>query len=414
MRLEELRVPDLRSKQEHDEFLAAAFRREVRFPLGKAAMGVGFSNSTLVSEVMRLRLLGTLAVTAIGYNAHRREILAEASLEARIARYHAANRQKLLEEILAVRERMPHGILGGNVLAAASDFESMVDVMGNSKQVDILFVGAGLPRGLAKKMEQYPHMRYMPIVSSDRAANIMMKAAEGSTRPPDGFYMEDPTKAGGHLGAKDVADAENLQKFDLQKLHDEIRPVLPETTPLLVGGGLGTGQRLEHALAKGYDGGLIASLFLLTTDSGLPDHLITKYFLDSRFKVETVMTSPAGLPSRIVQAPKSPDDYREEIRDRCVSCIGHKRCRFYNAKFEEEESKPLDKRAYCIAHRLPMTQRGEEGGVLFTGNLDDLRGNSLYSRNGQPYVPSAEEALAFFASSLNQREQKTQRPTMAC
>jgi len=391
-------APDFRSKQEHDEYLTAAFRREVPFPLGKAAMGVGFSDAKLVSAVMRERMLGTLAATAIGYNEHRSAFLAEPSFESRIAHYHAANRQKLLEEIRAVRERMPHGILGANILAAASDFESMVDVMGRSGEVDILFVGAGLPRGLAKQMEQYPHMHYMPIVSSDRAAKIMMKSADGTPRPPDGFDMEDPTKAGGHLGAKDVADALDTEKFDPQKLHDQIRAVIPPTTPLVVAGGLGYRGNIERALDMGYDGALVGTRFLLTQESGLPDHIILKYYLDPRYPVETVQTSPANLPSRIVQGPKNPDDYRADIRRQCVSCIGHQRCRFFNADFEQEAQKPLDQRTYCIAHRLPMTQRGEEdagGGVLFTGSLDDLRGDSLYVRDGKPYVPTVKEALEF-------------------
>ncbi len=391
-------APDLRSKQEHDEYLEAVFRREVLFPLGKGALGVGFSNARLVSAVMRERMLGTLAATAIGYNPHRGEILQESSFESRVARYHQANRDELLRQIREVREKVPHGILCGNVLAAASDFEKMVDVMGQSGEVDILFVGAGLPRGLAKQMEQYPHMRSILIVSSDRAAKIMIKSAEGAIRPPDGFDMEDPTKAGGHLGAKDVADALDTEKFNPKKLHDQIRAVIPPTTPLVVAGGLGYRENIERALDMGYDGALVGTRFLLTQESGMPDHIILKYYLDPRYPVETVQTSPANLPSRIVQGPKNPDDYRADIRRQCVSCIGHQRCRFFNADFEQEAQKPLDQRTYCIVHRLLMTQRGEEdagGGVLFTGSLDDLRQDSLYKRDGQAYVPTVKEALEF-------------------
>ena len=389
---EKLSVPRLSSKKEHDEYLDAVFRREVRFPFGVAGMGVGYSNANLVTAAMEERMMGTLAATAIGYNDNREAILAEKSFDKRVALYKEANARVLLEQIRAVRERMPHGILAVNVLAAASDFRELIDVMGKSKEVDIAFVGAGLPRELAKQMEQYPAMRYMPIVSSNRAASIMLRSASDTTRPPDAFYMEDPTKAGGHLGAKDVADALNKEKFDFRLLCEQIRAVIPEKTPLIAGGGMGHRGRMNTALDIGYDGVIAGTPFLLTQESGLPDHIIEKYFLDSRYGVATVQTSPAGLPSRIIQAPKNPEDFRSEIRARCVSCIGHERCGFFNADFKEEEMKPLDERKYCIAHRLPMTQRGEEGGTLFTGELEPWRKKlKLLRKDDKPYIPTVKE-----------------------
>ncbi len=391
---EQISVPSLSSEEEKREYLNDVFHRRAAFPFGVAGMGVGFSNAELVTAAMEQKMMGTIAATGIGFNSDRAAILAETSFERRAALYRQANARVLLQQIRAVRERMPFGILAVNVLAAASDFEDIIDVMGRSGEVDMAFVGAGLPRGLAKQMEQFPRMRYLPIVSSDRAAKIMLKSSDGTSRPPDGFYVEDPTKAGGHLGAKDVADAEDAKKFDPRLLHDQIRKVIPAETPLVAGGGLGYARKIQEALTMGYDGALAGTRFLLTRESGLPDRIIRDMYLSPNHPVATVMTSPAGLPSRIIQGPKNPDDYRWEIRAQCVACIGS-RCGFIRADKVEEGKKSLDERIYCLLRRLPKTQRGEDGGVLFTGSLDELRTDSLYVRSGQPHVPTVKQAMDF-------------------
>ncbi len=370
-------------------------------------MGVDLSNDTLVKAVMAEGGAGTLSASAVGFNARREQILAELSLERRVELFQQANRDEILRQIRSVREAFPYGILSVNILVPMNDFDSLVEDIGSSGEVDLLFPAAGLPRGLAKQMEQYPHMRYAPLVSGPRAAQIMMSAADKSGgRPPDAFYVELPQFAGGHLGAKDVEDAMNTEpadpahldgprKFDAEVLIQQIREVA-RGIPLILAGGIAYGQDIKRAHDLGYDGVSMGTRLLLTQESGMPNHLLEKYYLDSRYRVTKTMTSPAGLPSSIVEGPVLPvltEDVVREIRSRCVSCIGQKRCQFFRPGGEEH--------SYCIARRLPASRRGEEGGVLFTGSrLEEMRNDTLYTLDGKPYIPTAQEAMSFVFSGM--------------
>jgi len=396
MQREEISVPALGSRDERRQYLDDICSRRRVFPWMNGGMGVDFSNETLAAAVMEEGGIGTLAASAVGFNAAREEILAERGFEARVAKYHAANKRRITEEIAAVRARVPNGVLATNLMAAMSDFEPMVDAIGSSGDVDLLMVGAGLPRGLARQMEQFPHMRYAPIISSDRAAKIMQRSAEGTSRPPDAFYVELPQYAGGHLGAKDAEDALDAAKFDAAKLHDEIRTVAPDT-PLILAGGIAYGEDIERAYAIGYDGVSLGTRLLLTQESGLPDEIIIQYYLDHRYRIVTAMTSPAGLPSRYVEGPVNVEDFMASVRRDCVSCIGHQRCKFNKPGGEET--------SYCIARRLPMTRRGEHGGVLFTGSrLEEMRDDPLYrDAEGNLKVPTVQRAVERVFSGLNGR-----------
>lgn len=378
-------TPRFDTSAEKTEYLDAMFAGEVSF-WGNGGMGVEFSDHNLVAAVMEEGGFGTLAASAIGYNSRHDDIKREANFQRRVELYHAANETEIQRQIALVRERMPYGILGANIMAAMSDFRRMVDAIGRSGGVDILYVGAGLPRELASMMTQYPHMRYAPIVSSDRAAKIMMKSAAGTDRPPDAFYVELPQYAGGHLGAKDVEDALDAEKFAADKLFQKIHTVTPDT-PLILAGGVAYRQDIEKAFAMGYKGVAMGTRLLLTQESGLPDSTIKDDYLDPRREAVTGMTSPAGLPSRYLKP--IPDDetagIATEVRQQCVSCIGSDRC-----KFIKEETR------YCIARHLPLTRLGLPDGVLFTGScIEKIRRDSLYSRNGERYVPTVRETAEF-------------------
>ena len=375
MQRSEITVPEFHSVTARSSYLHDIFTRRRPFPWMNGGMGVDFSNETLVAAVMKQGGCGTLAASAVGVNLRRSEILAEHNFQRRMAIYHAANREKITQEIDEVRTHVQRGLLFANEMAAMSDFQATLDTLGTSGKVDMVLVGAGLPRGLPRQMERYPHMRYAPIVSSGRAVNIMMKAAVGTSRPPDAFYVELPQYAGGHLGAKNVEDALDLEKFDARKLHNEIRSAIPATTPLILAGGIAYKEDIDRAYDIGYDGISLGTRLLLTQESGLPNEIMCKYYLDHHYPIVTTMTSPAGLPSRHIEGPVDPLDGTTEVRRQCVGCIGADRCGFNKSDGLEN--------SYCIARRLPRMRRGEEMGVLFTGSrLAEMRNDRLYRRNG--------------------------------
>ncbi|MDD5041043.1 MAG: nitronate monooxygenase [Candidatus Peribacteraceae bacterium] len=389
-----------RSPAEHNETVQRIFSRRQKFWMN-GGMGVNLSTAELAVAVMAEGGIGTLSGSAPGFNARMKEILAEPAFDPRKQLLCKADEAEMLRQIDFVRAADPHGMLAVNILEPMLDFRRLVDVVGSHGGVDLLLPAAGLPRDLAKQMNQYPHMRYAPLVSGPRAAGVMIKAAlnpKTGGRLPDAFYVELPQFAGGHLGAKDDLDAANLEpadpadpdgprKFDAPVLHDQIRALLAEyrlDIPLILAGGIAYGEDISRAFALGYDEVSMGTRLLLARESGLPDHLYSKYYLDPQFPVVTAMSSPAGLPSRYIGAGNyvgNPDTERQP----CVSCIGSDRCRYLKPGGKET--------SYCIAQWLTRTARGEEGGVLFTGSrLDEMRRDALYA-NGRPSVHQTMEVM---------------------
>ncbi len=399
-------VPRLDSPNEKDQYLDAIFQGEEPFPWGNGGMGVGFSGENMVAAVMEEGGIGTLAGSAVGYNPYREGIYEEPGITSRVARYEHANQMEIARQIGSVRERMPNGILGVNVMAAMNDFPQMIDAIGKSEQADMVFVGAGLPRGLGEQVKQYPHMRYVPIVSSARAAKAMVKSGIRSGNLPSALYVELPQLAGGHLGAKDAEDAADLEKFDpvrlFREINEEIEKIVPgHNIALILAGGITYGSDMEAAREMGYSSGFMATRVLVTEESGVSNNLLTSRYLNKDYESKIVITSPAGLPSRCLG--ESPSDLEPEIareaRRECIACIGAgDRCQYLN-----KEGNGL----YCIAKRLSQTQRGEEGGVLFTGaRITDMREDDLYKDADQRvHIPTVKEALDFVFDSAKTSRQ---------
>jgi len=364
-------------------------------------MGVDFSNEELVKAVMKEGWIGTLAGSAVGACDYYSNIATEGR---GMKVYHRANEVAMLRKIDDVRTEVPDGVLAVNLMAAMSDFKEMVDIIGRSGKVDLLFVGAGLPRDLPEQMTQYPHMHYAPIVSSARAASAMLKAGIRTGRLPTAFYVELPQFAGGHLGAsaKDPNDALDGEKFEAAKLLAEIRAVFEEPDiqkalqeagwpeiPLILAGGIADENGIARAEAAGADSVSVGTRLLLTQESGLPNNLIEDCYLNREYRVVTGFTSPAGLLSRYLVGPEGQriDADAAAIRGRCISCIGSARC-----KFQAEDG---ELNHYCIADRLTKTRRGEEGGTLFTGTCrDDMLDDPIYKdADGRLYIPTVREVM---------------------
>ena len=382
--------------KEKTELLAALASGEVLFPLEIMGMGVDFTTQELVVEGLREGVIASLTAVGSGYNDIRDQLGSIPNFKDRVALSHRANAEALLKKIAYVRERQPNRIFGVNLMRAVSDYENLLQVIGKSEQVDLLFVGAGIARDLPEKMTAYPWMHYVPIISSARvAAMFVAQAKKNDNRSPLAFYVELPTKAGGHLGAKDAEDALDAEKFDPQKLLEEIQKAAPGI-PLILGGGITHSQHIEAAHAMGYSGAGIGTRALLTQESGLSNNLIINHYLNPDAKIVTGMTSPAGLPSRFVENPAFDNTIAHQIRRaivaRCVSCIGAERCQFLAGNTP-----------YCIAESLSATRRGEPDGLLFTGSeLGVLRNDDLYKgENGELRVPTLAEALAFTLDPRN-------------
>ncbi len=384
---ENLLTPIFISVEEKNDYMEAIFSSRIPFPIMNGGMGIDFSNEDLAGAVMNAGGIGVLAASLVGYNEIYKEKFENMKMEERRQLRDKADEETLKRKIKKVRQDSPLGILGTNLMRAVDNYDLLVKVIGESKAVDILLVGAGLPMDLPNTMLKYPHMRYVPIVSSTRAAQIIMRRAKiRKGRKPDAWYLELPQFAGGHLGASNEEEANDQSKFKPADIYEGIRGLDPDI-PIILAGGIMYKKDIEAALEQGFNGVSTGTRMLLTQESGMSDEILREYYLNPDYQIITKMTSPASLPSRYIDNGflEEAAKVEEETRKRCVSCIVTKNCAFFNKKTP-----------YCIAHWLTKARRGDRDGLLFSGSrLADMRNDSLYTRSGKKYIPTVSEAIDF-------------------
>lgn len=148
---------------------------------------------------------------------------------------------------------------------------------------------------------------FLGIVSLE---GLVQALAQSASQAPDGFIIENHT-AGGHnanplgaltrddlgqplYGEKDIADLAAIQKVGL---------------PFWLGGGYGSHEKLQEALAAGAMGVQVGSVFGLAEESGMrPDYRTAilnelRHGRDDASLVRTTMVSPTGFAFKVVQLP---------------------------------------------------------------------------------------------------------------
>ncbi|MEI6080502.1 MAG: nitronate monooxygenase [bacterium] len=208
-------------------------------------------------------------------------------------------------EIERARELGGGNPVGINVMCAlVGDYDDTV-IASIDAGADVIISGAGLPTGLPK-IKPPGHTALIPIVSSARALEIIVKRWERASYRPDAVVLEGPL-AGGHLGFK-MAEV-NDPEFALEKL----LPAVLETShahgdfPVIVAGGIYTHEDIVKFLAMGASGVQMGTRFLATKESsateaykqavvasGVDDIVIVDY-------PESPPASPCGLPFRILR-----------------------------------------------------------------------------------------------------------------
>jgi len=291
-----------------------------------------------------------------------------------------------------------------NEMIAVDDCLEMIRTVGDTGLAGGMIFGAGLNKEVGKVMKDYPDMEFGVIVSTGRAMRLWMRGILGkkvfeefegyereklkdeiakwnedksNPRLPTFGYIERPN-AGGHDGAKDTADAQDPYKLNFHRVHQDVDRFYPDL-PVWYGGGIASNTDLEEYLVdfeavyadKGWanhglrpKGATLGTYTLVLQSSEVPDEVLRNVYLNSKMPVKQVMTSPAGLPSTIVDNGyfEIANQNREAIQ-RCVSCIGRKRCKFRQNKHEYP--------SYCIAEWLT-----KDDGVQFAGLcLEKMRGN---------------------------------------
>ena len=204
-----------------------------------------------------------------------------------------------------------------------------------------------------------------PIVSSKRAAQLILKMwAHRYERTADFLVIEGP-KAGGHLGfsreqLKDVEaldyDQEIKEIIACKKVYEE---KFHTKIPVIVAGGIFDSSDIDHALELGADGVQIASRFVTTAECDASEEYKQAYINAKKEDVQ-IIQSPVGMPGRALRNEfiKGLESTRKPIT-KCYNCL--EKC--------DPRSVP-----YCITKALIDAVRGDiENGLIFCGeNVDRI------------------------------------------
>ena len=231
------------------------------------------------------------------------------------------------------------------------------------KEIDIIFLGAGLPLKLPETItiDRLKHgtTKVAVIVSSGRAAQLIFQSWQKRfTHVPDLVVVEGPM-AGGHLGFK------KEQIFDpdyaLEQLLPEVLSVIKrferhseKNIPVIAAGGIYTGADIFKFLKMGAQGVQMGTRFVATheCDASLE---FKQAYINCKKDDLAIIQSPVGLPGRAIR-----NKFINEVSAgdrkpfRCPwKCL--KTCDFREAP-------------YCIAKALINAKKGNvEEGYTFAG-----------------------------------------------
>ncbi|ORJ59878.1 NAD(P)H-dependent flavin oxidoreductase [Geothermobacter hydrogeniphilus] len=323
-------------------------KHQVPFPLIQGGMGVRISGACLAGHVARCGGVGLIASAGIALNSRFYDG----------SNYLAADTLALKEEIRKAYEIAPDGVVGVNCMVAVSDYDALIQASCEAG-AKVIVSGAGLPLNLPGLTADYPDVALVPIVSSVKAADLIVrKWLKGYDRLPDAVIVEDPDTAGGHLGAKpeDIGNGSYDQMATVRGVKELFLSRYGADVPVITAGGVWDRNDFLRAMEQGADGVQMGTRFV-TTEECDADPAFKQAYLDCRQEDIGLLMSPAGLPGRALTANVAAVEEREKrLATRCPSgCL--KKCSY---KVNQER--------FCIVHALDRAQRGDvETGLIFCG-----------------------------------------------
>ena len=320
-----------------------------KLPVIQGGMGVGISLSGLASAVANEGGIGVIAAVGMG--------MLEPDFD---TNFKAANARALRNEIRKARAKT-RGIIGVNIMIALSDYEDLL-LASADEEADLVLLGAGLPLKvpgiLTPERMKSGRTRFAAIVSSGRAAELILKSWEKHDVAPDAFVVEGPL-AGGHLGFKkeQIFDPD----FRLEKILPEvINAVEPfeqqfgKAIPVIAAGGIYTGEDVFKFLDLGAAGVQMASRFVATHECDA-DIAFKMAYVNAKRGDMIIIDSPVGLPGRAIRN-RFLEDVAAGVKKpfKCPwKCL--RTCDFVNAP-------------YCIGIALTNARQGKlDNGFVFGG-----------------------------------------------
>lgn len=319
---------------------------KAKYPIIQGGMGVGVSRWRLAGAVAKEGGIGIISTAQIGYDEpefFERQIY--------------ANLKAIKKHVNLAKEKAEGGIVGVNIMVATKRYEDYVKAACEAK-ADVIISGAGLPVTLPKLTEGY-NIKIAPIVSSPRAASVILKMWDKKYNRTADFIVIEGPKAGGHLGfTKD--ELEGISDMDFDNIVKDVIICLKEyehkygrDIPVIVAGGIFDQSDIRHVMSLGADGVQIATRFVVTEECDASYEFKQAYIRANKEDI-TVVTSPVGLPGRAILTPfiRRTKEGRIPV-DKCFTCL--------------QKCNPLET-PYCITKALLNAVRGNiDEGLVFCG-----------------------------------------------
>lgn len=314
-------------------------------PIIQGGMGVGISMHSLAAAVAREGGIGVISAAQPGF--------LEPDFYTNTVE---ANMRALSREIRLAKEQSNGGIIGVNIMVAATHYEEFVHCCIDNG-ADLIVSGAGLPMDLPKFAAD-SNIKLAPIVSSAKACKVIFSRwVKKYGRLPDLLVIEGP-KAGGHLGFK-AEEAMNIDNFDeeiikIKETKREFEEKYDKTIPVVFGGGVYTREDVRHCLDDlGLDGVQMATRFVATEECDA-DIAFKQAYIDAKLEDVKIVRSPVGMPGRALNNNFIKNIVPEGIKvTRCFRCLYH--C--------DPKTTP-----YCISQALFNAAKGDiDNALVFCG-----------------------------------------------
>ena len=321
------------------------------YPLIQGGMGVKISGPRLAGAVARAGGVGTIASVGLAcdsphYNGRN---------------YFEANILALKDALAEARATAPDGVIAVNCMVALTDYNDHIRAACEGG-ADVIISGAGLPLKLPELIQDHPDVALVPIVSSLKAAQLMVRRWQKSYgRLPDGLVVETPLHAGGHLG---VTKAEQVTDpaFSLEAVIPEIVAYLEEeglgeSIPVIAAGGIWTRSDMDGLFALGARGVQLGTIFACTEECDASPRFKQAY-VEAREEDVVIIKSPVGIPGRALRTPFTARYLEGDVESSpCIAnCLTH--CSYKK-----------DRQSFCIAQALIDAFKGNwERGLYFCGD----------------------------------------------
>lgn len=322
----------------------------VRVPIIQGGMGVGISLSGLASAVANEGGIGVISSVGLG-------LLVQASGK----NYREKNLIRLRDEIRKAKA-ISDGVIGLNIMVAVSDYDDIVKTAIEEK-IDILFLGAGLPlkipEGITLEYLKSVKTKIVPIISSDRAANLIFRSWEKKYNYiPDAVVVEGPM-AGGHLGFK--AEQIDDPHYTLEKIIPKVIKILEpfeqrygKKIPVIAAGGIFNGEDIHKFLEMGVAGVQMGTRFVATHECDA-DIKFKEQYVNCTENDIGIIKSPVGLPGRAII-----NEFLTDVTS------GIKKP--FNCPWKCLKTCKMNQSLYCIADALMKAKIGDlTNGFSFAG-----------------------------------------------